>query len=199
MFLSHPLVKLSSVGSLRDREVACTVSNLQGLNFESCVWRAVSSYSSHHPQKVLLAQFVHVCAQKCPKARLIHFIYYVEFIIQLFAQIYHSFAEIRIRGYYVRIRITANKNSSTNGKNLSHISLMWPFTYTRTQIRTLLHLFGSHHEGLILISCATPQISMNDVIISAQMRKNSITYWLEQLGILFLYFRSYRFFYVILE
>ena len=35
MFLPHPRVKLSIVGSLRDREVA---------------WRAVSSHSSHHPQ-----------------------------------------------------------------------------------------------------------------------------------------------------
>ena len=29
----------------------------QGSNFESCVWRTVSSQSSHHPQEVLLAQF----------------------------------------------------------------------------------------------------------------------------------------------
>ena len=28
----------------------------QGPNFESCVWRTVSSHSSHHPQEVLLAQ-----------------------------------------------------------------------------------------------------------------------------------------------
>ena len=28
-----------------------------GLKFESCVWRTVSSQSSHHPQEVLLAQF----------------------------------------------------------------------------------------------------------------------------------------------
>ena len=57
MFLPHLLVKLSIVWSLRDREVACSASDLQGLNFESCVWRAVSSHSSHHPQEVLLAQF----------------------------------------------------------------------------------------------------------------------------------------------
>ena len=50
MFLPHPRVKVSIVGSLRDREVACS-------NFESCVWRTVSSQSSPHPQKVLLAQF----------------------------------------------------------------------------------------------------------------------------------------------
>ena len=54
MFLLHPLVKLSIVGSLRDPEVA---SDRQGSNFESCVWRTVSSNSSHHPQEVLLAQF----------------------------------------------------------------------------------------------------------------------------------------------
>ena len=57
-------VKLSIVGSLRDREVAGSASDRQGSNFESCVWRTVSSHSSHHPQEVLLAQFslyVHKC------------------------------------------------------------------------------------------------------------------------------------------
>ena len=57
MFLPHPRVKASIVGSLRDREVACSASDRQGSNFESCVWRTVSSQSSHHPQEVLLAQF----------------------------------------------------------------------------------------------------------------------------------------------
>ena len=42
---------------LRDREVACSASDRQGSNFESCVWRTVSSQSSHHPQEVILAQF----------------------------------------------------------------------------------------------------------------------------------------------
>ena len=54
IFLPHPRVKLSIVGSLCDREVACSASDSQGTNFESCVWRTVSS---HHPQEVLLAQF----------------------------------------------------------------------------------------------------------------------------------------------
>ena len=49
MFLSHPRVKVSIVGSLRDREVACSASDRQGSNFESRVWRTVSSQSSHHP------------------------------------------------------------------------------------------------------------------------------------------------------
>ena len=57
MFLPHPRVKVSIVGSLRDREVACSASDGQGSNFESCVWMTVSSQSSHHPQAVLLAQF----------------------------------------------------------------------------------------------------------------------------------------------
>ena len=56
MFLPHPRVKVSIVGSLRDREVACSTSDRQGSNFQSCVWRTVSSQSSHHPQEVLLAQ-----------------------------------------------------------------------------------------------------------------------------------------------
>ena len=50
-------MKVSIVGSLRDREVACSASDRQGSSFESCVWRTVSSQSSHHPQEVLLAQF----------------------------------------------------------------------------------------------------------------------------------------------
>ena len=57
MFLPHPRVKVSIAGSLRDREVACSASDRQGSNFESCVWRTVSSQSSHHPQEGLLAQF----------------------------------------------------------------------------------------------------------------------------------------------
>ena len=57
MFLPHPRVKVSIVGSLRDREVACSASDRQSSNFESCVWKKVSSHSSHHPQEVLLAQF----------------------------------------------------------------------------------------------------------------------------------------------
>ena len=78
MFLPHPRVKVSIVGSLRDREVACSASDRQGSNFESCVWRTVSSQSSHHPQEVLLAQFSLYMHKRWPKARFIsfHFPYY---------------------------------------------------------------------------------------------------------------------------
>ena len=67
MFLLHPLVKLSIAGSLRGREVACSTSDRQGSNFVSCVWRAVSSHPSHHPQEGLLAQsslYVHISSLK---------------------------------------------------------------------------------------------------------------------------------------
>ena len=57
MFHPHPRVKVSIVGSLRDREVACSASDRQGSNFESSVWRTMSSQSSHHPQEVLLSQY----------------------------------------------------------------------------------------------------------------------------------------------
>ena len=43
------------VGSLRDR-VACSASDRQGSNLESCVWRAVSS---HHLQEVSLILYLH--------------------------------------------------------------------------------------------------------------------------------------------
>ena len=61
MFLPHPFLKLSIVGNLRDREVACSASDLQGLNFESCVRRAVSSHSSPHPQEALTYKVIHKC------------------------------------------------------------------------------------------------------------------------------------------
>ena len=75
LFLPHPRVKVSIVGSLRDREVACSASDRQGSNFESCVWRTVSSQSSHHPQEVLLAQFslyVHKSGLKPDSFHLLH-------------------------------------------------------------------------------------------------------------------------------
>ena len=74
LFLPHPLVKVSIVGSLRDREVACSASDRQGPNFASCVWRTVSSQSSHHPQEVLLAQFSLYVHKGCLKPDSCHFI-----------------------------------------------------------------------------------------------------------------------------
>ena len=76
MFLPHPRVKVSIAGSLRDREVACSASDRQGSNFESCVWRTVSSQSSHHPQGVLLAQFSLYVHKVGLKPDSFNFIYY---------------------------------------------------------------------------------------------------------------------------
>ena len=81
MFLPHPRVKVSIVESLRDREVACSASDRQDSNFESCVWRTVSSQSSHHPQEVLLAQFSLYVHKGDLKPDSFHFIsfHYVQF------------------------------------------------------------------------------------------------------------------------
>ena len=57
MFLPHPRVKLCIVESFRDRDLACSASDRQDSNFESCVWRTVSFQSSHHAQEVRLAHF----------------------------------------------------------------------------------------------------------------------------------------------
>ena len=75
-FFSHPRVKVSIVGTLCDREVACSASDRQGLNFESCVWKTVSSHSSHHPQEVLLAQFSLYVHKGGLKPDSFHSIYY---------------------------------------------------------------------------------------------------------------------------
>ena len=76
MFLPHPRVKVSIVGSLCDRDVACSASDRQGSNFESCVWRTVSSHSSHHPQEVLLAQFSLYVHKGGLKPDSFHFIFF---------------------------------------------------------------------------------------------------------------------------
>ena len=73
MFLPHPRVKLSIAGNLRDRDVVCSATDRQGLNFESCVWRAVSPHSSHHPQEVHLAQFSLYVHKSGLKPELFHF------------------------------------------------------------------------------------------------------------------------------
>ena len=86
LFLPHPRVKVSIVGSLRDREVACSASDRQGSSFESCVWRTVSSQSSHHPQEVLLAQFSLYVHKGGLKPDSFHFIF-----AELFVCIFHSF------------------------------------------------------------------------------------------------------------
>ena len=77
LFLPHPRVKVSIVGSLRDRKVACSASDRQGSNFESCVWRTVSSQSSHHPQEVLLAQFSLYVHKGGLKPDSFHFIFHL--------------------------------------------------------------------------------------------------------------------------
>ena len=81
MFLPHPRVKVSIVGGLRDREVACSASDRQGSNFESCVWRTVSSQSSHHPQEVLLAQFSLYVHKGGLKPDSFHFIFTYMYIL----------------------------------------------------------------------------------------------------------------------
>ena len=82
MFLPHPRVKLSIVGSLRDQELACSASDHQGANFESCGWRTVSSHSSHHPQQVLLAQFRLYVHKGGLNPDSFHFYFYIAMIVQ---------------------------------------------------------------------------------------------------------------------
>ena len=71
LFLPHPRVKVSIVGSLRDREVACSASDRQGSNFESCVWRTGGSPGPVQP----------ICAQRWPKARFISFSFCIALVL----------------------------------------------------------------------------------------------------------------------
>ena len=118
MFLPHPCVKVSIMGSLRDREVACSASDRQGLNFESCVWRTVSSQSSHHPQEVLLAQvslYVHKGGLK-PDSFHFHFIYMIHL---------YGLAWFDARKYYQHLNTPRHKcrSSKHNCRNQADVIL----------------------------------------------------------------------------
>ena len=116
MFLPHPRVKVSIVGSLRDREVACSASDRQGSNFESCVWRTVSSQSSHHPQEVLLAQFSLYVHKGGLKPDSFHF-----FIICLVVEV----IEVAVQGRYSTNRwshISNHGNILRKQLNCVHVS-----------------------------------------------------------------------------
>ena len=82
MLFPRSLVKIQYCGEPR---VACSASDHQGPNFESCVCRAVSSHSSHHPQEVLLGQFNIYVHKGGLKPHSFHFIYaYTHCVICLY-------------------------------------------------------------------------------------------------------------------
>ena len=113
LLLPHPRVKVSIVGSLRDREVACSASDRQGSNFESCVWRTVSSQSSHHPQEVLLAQFSLYVHKGGLKPDSFHFITMAEqwhrFIVY-FCYVFASMNIISHVGLYIKLCSSMNNH-----------------------------------------------------------------------------------------
>ena len=80
------------MGSLCDREVACSASDLRSLNFETCVWREVPSHSSHHPQEVLLTQFSLYVQKSGP----FHFIYVTPVLIAVIVIIYNAFTMLSL-------------------------------------------------------------------------------------------------------
>ena len=66
----------------------CSASDRQGSNFKSCVWRTVSSHSSHHPQEVLLAQYS-LYVNKCGlKTHSLHFVLKVKYVLNHWTMIY---------------------------------------------------------------------------------------------------------------
>ena len=119
MFLPHPRVKPSIVGSFRDREVACSASDRQGSNLESCVWRTVSSHSSHQSQEVLLAQFSQFVHKGGLKPDSFHFIcvgHGDDYFLKL---IYYSLANLRpanlrpgMRGCLIVVSCLVNREAN---------------------------------------------------------------------------------------
>ena len=120
MFLPHPRVKVSIVGILRDRKVACSASDRQGSNFESCVLRTVSSQSFHHPQKVLLAQFSLYVHKGGLKPDSFHFISPVMFLNDMtWHKLQHKLSQL----FYCHQRVIYNisKVLGLSDKSDSHL------------------------------------------------------------------------------
>ena len=117
MFLPHPHINLSIVGSLRDREVACSSSDRQGSNFESCVWRTASSHSSHHPQEVILAQFSLYVHKGGLKPDLFHSIMYTssERSVKVSREHYFTRQGRNVCGLYCSICLPREINVFQNG------------------------------------------------------------------------------------
>ena len=122
MFLPHPRVKRSIVGSLCDREVACSASDRQ--RFEFCVWRTVSSHSSHHPQEVLLAQFSLFVRKGDLKPDSFHFFGHDEYIAFSIDFLGHRFPRCRLPDWLEDVTNVLVPPISPNSKTwmLNHLS-----------------------------------------------------------------------------
>ena len=78
MFLPHPRVKVSIVGSLRDREVACAASDARArISNPVSGGQCHLLKSSHLPHEVLLAQFSLYVHKGGLKPDSFHFIFFV--------------------------------------------------------------------------------------------------------------------------
>ena len=134
------------MGSLRDRDVAYTASDRQGSHFESCIWRAVSSHSSHHSHEVLLAQFS-LYVQKgdlTPPPPFIscHLAQYNP------ANTTHRSNLDQRRRRWANIGPTLDRCVVFAGKKLNHAGLMLPHRLRRwPSIKPAFNLFTTIHDG----------------------------------------------------
>ena len=133
LFLPHPRVKVSIVGSLRDREVACSASDRQGSNFESCVWRTVSSQSSHHPQEVLLAQFSLYVHKGGLKPDSFHFISRIGGLKEIQFFFLHPLVKLSIVGSFCDRELACSDRQGLNfarGQcHLTHLTILRRFSW----------------------------------------------------------------------
>ena len=141
MFLPHPRVKVSTVGSLRDREVAYSASDRQGSNFESCVWRTVSSQSSHHPQEVLLAQFSLYVHKGGLKPDSFHFISFLPCLLMNICVIRLVYNNNKIRFKKRHMRQGGNNCPMKNIDGFYFNNLMYNLKYINISFFSEIHVF----------------------------------------------------------
>ena len=152
MFLPHPRVKVSIVGSLRDREVACSASDRQGSNFESCVWRTVSFQSSHHPQEVLLAQFSLYVHKGGLKPDSFHFIKASihDKIDSVAEDMKKNIVNDKLGQLHPRIRglETIQRAQEPYATEVSIVAFNVPFTTEENILATVEHMLHDTQDGL---------------------------------------------------
>ena len=98
-------------------QVACSASDWQDSNFESCVWKRVSCHSSHHPQEVLLSQYcLHVHKGGLSPINFISFVNYsgmyvmgirwTSHLLHKIVRYSSSYAQLkRLSAYYTSVRV----------------------------------------------------------------------------------------------
>ena len=127
-----------------------------GLNFESCVWRAVSSHSSHYPQELLPAQFSLCVHKRGLKPDSFHLFMRVNKVPS--SQIFRVEKSNQINWYrFISLIIAVNVLMATGSEFQRVVPATKNFVFSRGAIKSCLVTKGRSWfwwvSGIPLVSC----------------------------------------------